>query len=63
MLEGDSLDAWLLGDPDVAVSALGAVDEGTLGVIEVSARVNSVRNDEPANIEAVPPQLPDSLFD
>ena len=63
VLTGDSLEAWLEGDADEAVSVLAPLGEGVLEAVEVSTRVNSVRNNDPENIERVVGQLPDSLFD
>jgi putative SOS response-associated peptidase YedK len=63
VLTGDSLEAWLEGDTDEAVSVLAPLVEGVLEAVEVSTRVNSVRNNDPENIERVVGQLPDSLFD
>ena len=63
VLTGDSLEAWLEGDTDEAVSVLEPLGEGVLEAVEVSTRVNSVRNNDPENIERVVGQLPDSLFD
>jgi putative SOS response-associated peptidase YedK len=63
VLTGDSLEAWLEGDTDEAVSVLAPLGEGVLEAVEVSTRVNSVRNNDPENIERVAGQLPDSLFD
>ena len=63
VLEGEALDAWLDGDTVEAVAALASLPDGILDAVEVSTKVNSVRNNDPSNIEAVAGQLPDSLFD
>ncbi|NBN90337.1 MAG: SOS response-associated peptidase [Actinobacteria bacterium] len=63
ILTGDSLEAWLEGDAIEAVTALRPLEEGILGAVEVSTKVNSVRNNDPTNVDPVAGQLPDSLFD
>lgn len=63
VLEGDALEAWLEGDQVEAVAALLPLRDGVLDAVEVSTKVNSVRNNDPSNVEAVSGQLPDSLFD
>ena len=63
VLEGDTMAAWLEGDTAEAVSVLVSLGDGILDPVEVSTRVNSVRNNDPTNIEPVSGQLPDSLFD
>lgn len=63
VLEGDSLAAWLEGDAVEAVASLVPLRDGILEAVEVSTKVNTVRNNDPSNIEAVAAQLPDSLFD
>jgi putative SOS response-associated peptidase YedK len=63
VLEGKTLAAWLEGDTLEAVSALGPLRDGVLRAVEVSTKVNSVRNNDPGNVEGVSGQLPDSLFD
>jgi len=63
ILDGDSLAAWLEGDAVEAVAALVPLRDGILDAVEVSTKVNTVRNNDPSNIEAVAGQLPDSLFD
>jgi putative SOS response-associated peptidase YedK len=45
------------------VTALRPLEEGILGAVEVSTKVNSVRNNDPTNVDPVAGQLPDSLFD
>lgn len=63
VLEGDTLAAWLEGDTAEAIAVLASLGDGILEPVEVSTKVNSVRNNDPSNIEAVSGQLPDSLFD
>ena len=63
VLEGETLAAWLEGDAVEAVSVLAPLRDGVLEAVEVSTKVNTVRNNDPSNIEAVSGQLPDSLFD
>lgn len=63
VLEGDSIDAWLEGGTLEAVAALTPLRDGVLEAFEVSTKVNTVRNNDPSNIDAVAGQLPDSLFD
>jgi len=63
VVEGATLEAWLEGDVVEAVAALSSLGDGILEAVEVSTRVNSVRNNDPTNIEPVSSQLPDSLFD
>ncbi|MFM8388267.1 MAG: SOS response-associated peptidase [Actinomycetota bacterium] len=63
VLEGDTLAAWLEGDTAVAVSVLASLGDEILEPVEVSTKVNTVRNNDPTNIEPVSGQLPDSLFD
>jgi putative SOS response-associated peptidase YedK len=63
VLEGETLAAWLEGDTVEAVSVLAPLRDGVLEAVEVSTKVNTVRNNDPSNIEAVSGQLPDSLFD
>lgn len=62
VLEGESLEAWLEGDALEAVSVLASLRDGVLDAVEVSTKVNSVRNNDPSNVEPVAGQLPDSLF-
>lgn len=63
VLTDDTLEAWLEGDTVEAVSVLESLGDGVLHAVEVSTKVNSVRNNDPSNIEPVSGQLPDSLFD
>ncbi|MFM7411077.1 MAG: SOS response-associated peptidase [Actinomycetota bacterium] len=63
VLEADTMAAWLEGDTAEAVSVLASLGDGILEPVEVSTKVNSVRNNDPTNIEPVSGQLPDSLFD
>lgn len=63
VLTGETLEAWLEGDMAEAVSVLESLGDGVLHAVEVSTKVNSVRNNDPSNIEPVAGQLPDSLFD
>lgn len=63
VLTGETLEAWLEGDTSEAVSVLESLGDGVLHAVEVSTKVNSVRNNDPSNIEPVAGQLPDSLFD
>ncbi|MFZ9696075.1 MAG: SOS response-associated peptidase family protein, partial [Ilumatobacteraceae bacterium] len=62
VLEGESLEAWLEGNALEAVSVLASLRDGVLAAVEVSTKVNSVRNNDPSNVEPVAGQLPDSLF-
>jgi putative SOS response-associated peptidase YedK len=63
VLEGDAIGEWLDGDPESAVNLLVPAEPGRLWAREVSTRVNSVRNDDPTNIDPVESQTPPSLFD
>lgn len=63
VLTAETLEAWLEGDEPEAVSVLASLGEGVLHAVEVSTKVNSVRNNDPSNVDAVSGQLPDSLFD
>jgi putative SOS response-associated peptidase YedK len=63
VLEGDAIGEWLDGDPESAVDLLVPAKLGMLRAIEVSTRVNSVKNNDPSNINPVDTQTPPSLFD
>jgi putative SOS response-associated peptidase YedK len=63
VLEGDAIGEWLDGDPESAVGLLVPAEPGRLGAREVSTRVNSVRYNDPTNIDPVESQTPPSLFD
>ena len=63
VLSGDALTAWLGADTAGAVAVLASSCDGVLEPVEVSTKVNSVRNNDPTNIDAVAGQLPDTLFD
>ena len=54
--------AWLEGDALEAVASLVPLRDGVLDAVEVSTKVNTVRNNDPSNVEPVAGQLPDSLF-
>jgi putative SOS response-associated peptidase YedK len=63
ILQPSEVEDWLEGDVPEALHALHPSSEHLLGAREVSTRVNSVRNNDPSNIEEVETQLPPSLFD
>ena len=63
VLEGDALLAWLEGDTAEALSVLKSAPDESLYAIEVSTKVNSVRNNDESNIEPIESQLPRSLFE
>lgn len=63
VLEGDAIAEWLDGDPEAAVDLLVPAESGVLTAVEVSTRVNAVKNNDASNIEPVESQTPPSLFD
>ena len=63
VLEGDAIAEWLDGDAESAVELLVPAEPGMLHAVEVSTKVNSVKNNDVSNVEPVESQTPPSLFD
>lgn len=63
VLELEEVDTWLNSGPTEALGLLDPADDDRLVAEQVSVRVNSVRNNDPTNIEPVEEQLEPSLFD
>ena len=63
VLEGAAVAEWLDGDAESAVELLVPAGAGMLHAVEVSTKVNSVKNNDASNIEPVESQAPPSLFD
>lgn len=53
ILRREDLDTWLRGTADEALAVLRQYDPGLMVAYEVTARVNSPRNNDPSNIEPV----------
>ena len=63
VLDSEALVAWLEGDTAEALSVLVPAADDVLEATEVSTKVNSVRNNDPSNIDPIETQLPRSLFE
>ncbi|MEY2626418.1 MAG: hypothetical protein RJB08_177 [Actinomycetota bacterium] len=63
VLDSEGLVAWLEGDTAEALSVLVPAADDVLEATEVSTKVNSVRNNDPSNIDPIETQLPRSLFE
>ena len=63
VLEAEEIDIWLNAQTQEALGVLDSADDDRLAAEQVSVRVNSVRNNDPSNIEPVEEQLEPSLFD
>ena len=63
VLEAEEIDIWLNAQTPEALGVLDSADDDRLAAEQVFVRVNSVRNNDPSNIEPVEEQLEPSLFD